>query len=119
MATGRRTEIIQACAIAAAGLLNVGFEVLGHVRNPERPVPYDLAWGLLLLVMAAQVAIGVSKQAQDWVGYAFALVLVGKFLPHVVESAVENVLARSILAATALVMLLLAVGWRRSHPRRT
>ena len=52
-----------------------------------------------------------------WVSYAFYLVLLGAFLPQIVESAANNVLSRSILAATAPVMLLLAV-LRLSHARR-
>ena len=135
MATGPRARIILASAFAALGLLSVGFVIWFLVQNPQRPD--DFALGILLLVMAAQgilflvmaaqqilllvkasqIAVGVSKKAPDWLFYAFVLVLGGAFLPQIVES-VDNVLSRSILTATALVMLLVVVGWRLRHSRR-
>jgi hypothetical protein len=42
----------------------------------------------------------------------------GAFLPQILENAAHNVLSRSILAATALVMLFLAAGWRLGYLRR-
>lgn len=120
MTTARRPGIIQACAFGAVGLLGVGFGILDLVRNPQQPLPWEFALVILFLVMAAQFAVGVSKEARDWVYWAFGSVLMGGILlPWMVESAVESVLSRSILAATAVAMLLVAVGWRLSHARRS
>lgn len=112
----RRTEIIQACAFGAVGLASVGFAI--HDLVLQRPLAYEFSLGLLMLVMAHQLVAGVSKEARLWVDRAFALVLIGGLVPPFVRAAVASALTRSILAATALVVLLLAAVWVLRRARR-
>ena len=105
MTTERRLQIVYACIFGVVGVVGVRYS--------------ELWVGVLFLVLAALFFVGVSKKVEDFVTHALsALVAVG-FLLEVMESAVESVLARSILAATALAMLLLAVGWLLTHARRS
>lgn len=108
MTTERRIQIVYACIFGVMGVVGVRYSDLS-----------DLWAGVLFLVLAALFFVGVSKKVEDFVTYALSLVVAVGFLLHVVESAVESVLVRSILAATALVMLLLAVGWLLTHAKRS